>query len=450
MTPFCRQLFFAASFLVLAGSPRTAAQSFADLLKRAPADANAIILVDVASILKSPLAVKERWAEKHRTDYTAGAIGIPPAVDKLVVTAQVNPGNLENVWEIALAVMNRDVAPADIARGEAGTPDKVAGQPVVLSPRGSYYVTLGPRMLAAQRPANRQQLARWLQQTARTTQSGLSPYLQAAAASVGRPAPIVMAFDTTDVLDPEGVRTRLKRSRSLANQKVDPEQLTQLFTGMRGVQFALRVDQAIRGELRLDFATPPAALAPVAKPLILDALEAIGAANDEVAQWTSRLLGTTIVLEGGLSPAGARRLLSHFSLQTATPQVPSQAAGSKPAQDEGAGRAALFPYGEVDRERRAGAEGENVQAAGLQLPPGGPEDRSNPHPGRGPGPGEARHRRGRYPAGDGQPLPGHRFPEQVPREERVRGLGHPAHVRPVRGLRRLGLWRLLPGNPESE
>ena len=55
MTRFCRHLITVASLLALAGS-QSRAESFADLLKRAPADANALVLMDVASILKSPLA----------------------------------------------------------------------------------------------------------------------------------------------------------------------------------------------------------------------------------------------------------------------------------------------------------------------------------------------------------------------------------------------------------
>ena len=324
------------SLLSLSYLPRIecrAADSFADLLKLAPGDANAILVVDVAAILQSPLAVREHWLEKHQSDYTAGAVGIPPTVSKLVIAGQYNPSSLSNVWEIALAGLKQDQSPAQIARGEAGTPDKVAGHSVVLSPRDVYFVAFEPRVVGALRPANRQQLARWLQTTARTSQSRLSPYLQEAAAGLGKTSQAVLAFDTGDVFDPEGMRHLLKKAKCLAGTKADVEQLTRALTGLKGVKFTLRLDQAIHGELQLNFDGPPTALTGVAKPLVLEAMDAIGASIDEINRWSLKPQGNSIILAGDLSAVSARQLLSSFSLQSAAPDTPPQISATQLQQD---------------------------------------------------------------------------------------------------------------------
>jgi hypothetical protein len=183
------------------------------------------------------------------------------------------------------------------------------------------------------RPANRQQLARWLQTSARSTQPDLSPYLQAAADSLGKTTQAVLAFDTHDVFDPEGMRHLLKNAKSLAKTKADVEQLTKVLTAMRGVKLVLGVDQAIHGELQMDFGAPPTTLLPVAKPLVLEAMDAIGLSIDEMNRWSARVRGNSLILAGDLSRASAHVLLSQFSLSTAAPDSPAAASAGQPSQD---------------------------------------------------------------------------------------------------------------------
>jgi hypothetical protein len=135
------------------------------------------------------------------------------------------------------------------------------------------------------------------------------------------------------VFDAEGMRHLLRYSKSLAKTKADVEQLTKVLTGLRGVKLTLRVDQAIHGELQLDFDSPPNALTPVGKALVLEAMDAIGLSIDEMTRWSARVRGNSFVLAGELTQVSARNLLKQFSLQTAAPEPPPDAATGQPSQD---------------------------------------------------------------------------------------------------------------------
>src|SRR5262249_18077701 len=158
-----------------------------------------------------------------------------------------------------------------LAQLENGSLDRVAGQEVVLSPRDAYFVEIAPRTLGLMQPANRQELARWLRFAKQASpQVTLSPYLVTAAAETDAQRQIVLALAFTDVVGPEGARQRLGDAKSLEGRKVNLDQLVRIFAGLKGMVLAVRVGQAIEGELRVDFTDRVEPLLPVAKPLLLE------------------------------------------------------------------------------------------------------------------------------------------------------------------------------------
>jgi hypothetical protein len=294
--------------LLLAG---TAFGQFADLLKYVPDDANAILLVNVDAIHRSPLGRKENWTKQHQQDYLAGIATIPPNTKQVVLAAQVNTTTMHDNWKIGVAKMHQEVNLAQITSEHPGSLDNVAGQAVVLGPKStSYYVPFAPTTVGVLRPANRQQLARWISFVRQNKQIAISPYLQDAAASVGETGQVVMAMDLAYVLDPAGVNMRLRNCRSLAGKQVDFDALTKVITGLRGVKLIFRVDDSINGQFRADFSSPVDSLEPYAKPMILEAMDRMGMHVDDVQDWTARTEGMTVILEGKATVAGCRQLLS--------------------------------------------------------------------------------------------------------------------------------------------
>jgi len=304
---------------------------FAELLKRVPGDANGILLIDVQAIQRSPLGRKENWAAKHKQDYLAGIGSIPPSVKQLVIAAQVNTTTLHDNWKISIARLNQEVTLAQLTADHPGSLDNVAGQPVVLGPRSrSYYVPFAPTITGVQTPANRQQLAQWISFANQNQNIAVSPYLQEAASTIDGAGQVVMAFDLAYVLDPAGVNARLRNCRSLAGQQVDFDALTKIITGLKGVRVIIKADDSINGQLRADFSSPVDLLMPIAKPLILEGMDRMGMHIDDVQDWTPRADGNSILLEGKLSVAGGRQILS--PLLTPGAKIQSAAVESSPGQ----------------------------------------------------------------------------------------------------------------------
>jgi hypothetical protein len=312
--------------------PRFASGQFAELLKRVPSDANAILLIDAQGLLNSPLGQQQNWTAKQGQDYLAGIGSIPANVKQMVLAAQVNTTTLHDNWKISVAKLNQEMNLGQLTANHPGSLDNVAGQAVVLGPNSrTYYVPFAPTVTGTLTPANRQQLARWISFAGQNQNIAVSPYLQEAAAMIGGAGQAIMAFDLAYVLDPSGVNMRLRNCRALAGQQVDFDALTKLVTGIKGVKVIIGVDSTIHGQLRADFSGPVDPLLPFAKPLILEAMDRMGMHVDDVQNWAVRADGTSLILEGQLTVTGARQLL----IPLLTPgSIQSAVMGSAPGQQQ--------------------------------------------------------------------------------------------------------------------
>src|SRR5207248_581774 len=143
--------------------------------------------------------------------------------ERVVIAQRLDPTSLQPAWRVELVQLGQEVKPDDVARREGGTKDQVRGLPVVVSPRGSFFVFFSPRVVAEACPADRQKLGRGL---------------------------------------------------------------------------------------RLDLAGPAAGLKPFANEFVLEVMEAMGAAVDDLGSWQAKVEGKAVVMSGALTEQGARLLLS--------------------------------------------------------------------------------------------------------------------------------------------
>jgi len=308
---------------VAAGS--SLAADFADLTRRVPAQANAVLLVDVDAIHRSPMGAKDGWAKNHEKDSLTGVDSLPAAVERLVIGAQIDPTTLDAAWKVGVAATRKAMTPAQLAAAEGGTTDELAGRQVVISPRKTYFAMLAPQTVGAMHPANRQEFARWLR-----TDGGLSPYLKDATAKAT--APVFLAVDTTDVFDPPGLRSKLATSKVIAGHEAQLDAIVRAIAGLKGIRLAVQVVPTLRGELSLD-GDSVSALTPVAKALVLMALDASGNAVEDLEAWTVQSSGTSVVLSGGLTERGLRQLVSPLltPAMAAAGSAPSTTAPDKPS-----------------------------------------------------------------------------------------------------------------------
>jgi hypothetical protein len=320
----CPPLLFCLA--VLACPTNIASGQFQPLLRRIPEQTNAILLMDLQALKSSRLGITEKWAARHKENHLAGATNIPPNVQQLVIAAHINHSTLHDDWKIGIAQLSKDLNLAEIAGAEQGSVDKVAGQSVVLSPRNAYFVPFGPKVAGMMRPANRQELSRWLQFAKQSKDVSLSPYLKSAVAAASAKNQVVMAMDTEDLLDEGGVAFRLKNLRCLAGQPVDFKQLATLLSGLKGATLTIQVSDSMNGELRIDFSSLAEPLSKFAKPLVLEVLDHLGAHIADLENWDAQALGTQIIMSGKLSETGARQIL--MPLLTPAARITSQPDGS--------------------------------------------------------------------------------------------------------------------------
>ncbi|HTK78518.1 MAG TPA: hypothetical protein VL371_24890 [Gemmataceae bacterium] len=310
---------WAGLFLLTAENCRAA--DFADLLRRVPAQANAVLLVDADAVHRSPMGTKTQ-----ERDSLTGVDSLPAAVDKLVIGAQISLTTLDPAWRVGVASTRAAMTPAQLAAAEGGTTDELGGRQVVISPRNTYYAMLAPQTVGAMHPANRQEFARWLRST-----GGLSPYLAEATAKAT--APVFLALDLTDVFDPPGLRAKLATSKVIAGHEAQLDAIVRAIAGLKGVRLAVQVAPTLRGEIMLD-GDVVSALTPVAKTLVLTALDASGNAVEDLEAWTVQSSGASVVLSGPLTERGLRQLVSELLTPAVTATVqatPSKATPGKPS-----------------------------------------------------------------------------------------------------------------------
>jgi hypothetical protein len=293
-------------------SPLAKASDFDDLLKRLPSQSNLLVVMDIASLLNSPVGVKEGWKQQHENDYVGGTARIPPTATKLVVGAQLNPAKLDLTWAIGLLENKADLNMVQIAKNVRGQLDQIANHQVIAGAPNTFYINLGPKLLGIYRPANRQEVARWLRDSERATQIALSPYLQSAAAHVGQTNHCLIAADVQDLLDLNGVKQRLAKSSAFSGKENDVESLAPVVCGLKGIEFQASFNDSLQGSLRLEFSQDPSGLYPFAKQLVMDAMDKMGAKIDDIEAWQVRQEPYALVLYGPLTKAGLHLIFSPF------------------------------------------------------------------------------------------------------------------------------------------
>lgn len=293
----------------LVHSPTQAAD--ATSLSLIPPGANAIAIIDVDQILKSPMGVQGHWKENLKNAYTDKPLIVPPNASHLVMASKINPSTMQPEWEVSIINLKTTPSMKRIATAEGGFVDSVAGKQAVWSPINAYYVRLDSRLLGVVAPANRQFAGWWARHIA-SQGNQLSTYLQSAADSMNAKTSYLFAMDLRDAVSPVRARRRIESDdfASLNDKKRDAEQIAELFGGIRGVTLRVSIGEEAEGFGVVDFSGPATALEGLAKPLLLEILGDVGAAIDGLDKWRFAVKGSAVTFEGNLPVEGLRQLVS--------------------------------------------------------------------------------------------------------------------------------------------
>jgi hypothetical protein len=284
------------------------ADDYTDSLKLIPESANAVSVIDVDALYKSPRSLREGWAKEQEI---AGSIHLPSSVRLLVMGYDVNQGNKNDSWRVGLATLKKQVPMKDIATKEQGQIENVSGQTVVHSHRNCYFVDMGPASVGISYPADRQRTARWLHFAKGAKKPVVSTYLQNAVAA-DRGEHIITAFDMEEMVEPRIMKSWLNSTKTMQNQPPrDVTDMVKTFATLRGVRFSARVyDQSILAKVSLDFGADPKEYAKVAKPLFLEALDDFGAALDDFRNCQVLTEGHTITLKTNIGDDDLAKVMS--------------------------------------------------------------------------------------------------------------------------------------------
>jgi len=299
-------LLSAVVVLAIAGP---AAAQFRDLVSQLPNGANALMILNVEKILSGPMGQREGWKANLEKAFAAGMVRVPSKAKRFVMAAQIDFEFMKPNWEAVMADLQRVPSMEKIAKEYQATPDKFGDTEAVVLPNDAYVIALSQNTLAAMAPANRQVVARWLQEL--ESPSKLSAYLQRAAGySDEAGTEIIMAMDLQGAFAPARVDGYLKAKKSLIGAQTGLAGLSRLLAGLEGVRVGIRIGEQPSGKLTVDFRDPVSLRAETANKLLLQLLSDGGLMIDDLNRWKPEVQGATFSLSGNLSAGGLRKMLS--------------------------------------------------------------------------------------------------------------------------------------------
>ncbi len=344
------RLLMAGLALSFAWREATAQSEFVRMLPKLPESTNAIALVDLKSMFNSPIALKEKWAENESETPL-----FPPRLasrsDYLVYGSALNfGGGFDRNWEIVLAETKASITAKEVAVIVGGAVDELAGTSIVWDPRDSFIVLFDEQMVGARFPADRQETGRWIKEAQKAgTESRLSPYLRhVAAMKQTYDHQLVMAFDTADLFTPALMRPILASSPAFDLKLDDLDAASRALASAEGVLLGIKADTGLEGIVKVDFGMSTAPLKRIAKPLLIDMLQRIGADLRDLRDWRTTIEEDSITIQGPLTTSGARRMASLLELDPglsgpAAQPEPEVAQSPAPAAGESASPGAVAP-----------------------------------------------------------------------------------------------------------
>ena len=328
------------------------------------------MLIDVDGVLDSPLGRREGWrarASSRQDD----PLGLPPNLARAAVAAGLDLEGPSLSWRVGMGESRERLPNLNaLARHEGGFVESIAKADVVWTPRDLYFLTFDPNILGFVTPANRQAMAQWIRTTFSTLRTPQPSFANQAITRAEGGATIVLAIDLADAISPQKAAPRLAAIEALKASKTDPDLLAQKLATAKSAFFQADVKESIQGMIRVEFEGTVDITPPVAKAVILAALEEAGAEIPELSTWTSTARGRSIELSGRLSEeslglvlglARPPRLTDPLpSLAEESAEAPTPAPGAKPARG-GEGRcregvARVLPLGRRRSRRPEGEE----------------------------------------------------------------------------------------------
>jgi len=307
---FCRVILLTLGLFAVQAGPALAA-SFDELLTKVPRGANTLVLIDVEATLAAPVAHENGWGKQLELNNVDRPIFLPPEANKLVIGASLRSNDdFSRLWELAAMELNEPMSMRSIARSEGGYVDEINGVPSAWTPSDAYFVELSKLQLGVMFPAERQFVSRWVDFTQQNSTIQISDYLKKATKLASAKIPILFAIDLKDVIRPHEIEITLQDSPVVKKAGLSVEEVSKVLVSIQGAVLRVAVGKNVQGQLRIDFAESVAPIKSIAKELVINALDNLGAHVEDLADWKLELEDKAITMRGSLSKDGQRRVFS--------------------------------------------------------------------------------------------------------------------------------------------
>ena len=297
--------------LLFAGVGSVRAETPATLMKWIPADANAVAIVDVEALFRTPLAMRENLRQKMADAFVNHELSVPPESKRVIFASQLGlSSQFQSEWDLGVIEFAQTPSFAAIARREGGQLDTLAGQSAIRLAHGTTAVELAPGVILGTTEQNRQVVSRWVATAKKTAGPQASPYLVQAVGQISAASPLVLALDLSECVTVPAARAFLATQEPLKNKIAMQADLAELLASVKGATLAFRFGDRREGTLRVDFGKPAADGKPYAKDLLGSVLNEIGAGLDDFDNWSAEVTGTSVTWTGEISAVGLRQIVS--------------------------------------------------------------------------------------------------------------------------------------------
>lgn len=298
--------------LVLASA---ASAQFAELTKKIPASANVAVFLNAEKLMTSPVAIKEDWASKRDKAFASGVSFLPPDAKHAVLAMELDLQTWVPMWESAVIDLDHQPDLNQVVAMTGGAPDTIEGYSVVALPSDAYLVKFGPSTGSFMAPANRQSVARWLKQVKAKDDINVSGYLfEAYKYANDRGTPVIIALDLENAMPLAEIKARLTmQSDFLKKHNVNVDNAATMLSGIRGLTLGITFGDKPFGKVKVDFKDELGLTPELAKAAMIHAFINHGVMLNEFEDWKAEVSGSSMSLEGFLTPSGMMRVSSLFN-----------------------------------------------------------------------------------------------------------------------------------------
>jgi hypothetical protein len=283
-----------------------------------PGSCNAVAVVQMRSLVNSPLGKRGKWFDEARRAYAEGLLSGPPWVKEIIQATTVGSAAPSEPLTYSIYTMDQRSVIDQIAKHELGSLEKIDGHGAVVSPRNVCFIQLAPGMVGAVQPANREAASSWVR-------SLDDKHVTPIAARIldelraDENAQVSLVVDVKDLLKPRYVLNWIVGTPKLRATD-DVEGFAKVLSSLRTIHLSVHVSHAIVAKLRLDFDSPIGKHGKAVEKAVAQWLDDAGARPHALAAAKVTVSDKSLTFEVPLDEVGLRRLLSliqspHISAQ---------------------------------------------------------------------------------------------------------------------------------------